>query len=61
MRKLSLNLDEIQVEAFVTGQVSERTGTVRGRDGAGATLNQSCHVTCADTCGGCPFPSELCG
>lgn len=32
MRKLAMQLDELQVESFETGEAQDRHGTVRGHD-----------------------------
>lgn len=62
MRKLNLNLDEIQVDSFATSEMTDRTGTVRGQDEtevARPTPCLSCRQTCQDTCA-CPDPTASC-
>ena len=59
MKKLSLDLDALLVESFVTGGRGGRTGTVRGFDSTAATDCGGCEpggsgqAYCADTLYGC--------
>lgn len=57
MKKLSLNLDELQVDSFATAQGQTRRGTVQGNSGSlGCTeyfscLAATCDASCYNTCG----------
>jgi hypothetical protein len=62
MRKLKLEVDELEVQSFRTERDGQRErGTVRGR----ATFRQwSCDATCAETCGvpaSCELLYNYCG
>lgn len=62
MKKLSLNLDELEVESFDTHDEQERRGTVLGRDdsemGSGCDTNDVCCG--ANTVGGACGTSGNC-
>lgn len=54
MRKLSLSLEDLQVESFATSAPARRTGTVKGNEwslGDDACSGTGCVVT--DAAGGC--------
>ena len=70
MRKVRLNLDEIQVETFSTGGRTGQRGTVHGRNCTCCCNNLCCcctcccaGVTCEASCAGdtceetCPLPN----
>lgn len=56
-KKLSLELDELQVDSFATGQGQARRGTVKANSGSlGCTeyfscLADTCGASCYNTCG----------
>lgn len=51
MKKLALELDELQVESFSTQEADEARGTVAGRNEPPYT--ESCGGTCVNTCVSC--------
>ena len=58
MKKLSLSLEELSVESFMTTRAPAGAGTVRGQDISDTTCNQircdcptGSGATCGDTCG----------
>jgi hypothetical protein len=63
MRKLTLDLDAIQVESFATSSPAPTRGTVdarQGRETFGCTAagQPTCDFTCDDNTCGCPAPSN---
>lgn len=63
MRKLSLNLDEIQVESFATQSANAARGTVNAQQGretwtCTAAGQFTCDHTCDDATCDCPAPTN---
>ncbi|HEU0301637.1 MAG TPA: hypothetical protein VFR37_19435 [Longimicrobium sp.] len=68
MKKLTLKLDDLEVDTFTTAEQSGGKGTVQGHYGTthtqeGHTCNFSCDYTCAGyaTSPGPEYPCNFCG
>ena len=63
MRKLTLDIDAIQVESFSTHSAAAARGTVNAQQGretwtCTAAGQDTCDYTCDDATCGCPAPSN---